>query len=264
MYKLITIDVDDTLLNSENLITKPTKLALEAAIKQGVVVTLATGRMFASAKKIAQQLDLNVPLITYQGSLIKNALDEKIIYERTVPTESAKQVFAFCEQHGLHLQVYHNDKLYAQADNEKVQTYSKMSNVPYTVEPDLPSLSSWPFNKMLIFDDPQKLDGLQKELQALMGEQVHITKSKPYFLEVLHKEGTKGHAVRALTQHYGCDLSEVIAVGDSWNDREMIAAAGLGVAMGNAVEPLKQIADYVTLTNDEDGVKHVIEKFILH
>ncbi|MNR55151.1 putative phosphatase [compost metagenome] len=92
---------------------------------------------------------------------------------------------------------------------------------------------------------------------------MHITKSKPYFLEFMHKEGTKGAALTFLADHFGCDLSETIAIGDSWNDHEMLEAAGLGVAMGNAIAPLKELADYVTASNNDDGVKEVIEKFVL-
>lgn len=263
MYKLLAIDIDDTLLNDEMQITASTRAALEQAIELGVTVTLATGRMYASAKQIARQLELDVPIITYQGALIKTLLEGEVIYERTVPAASAAQVFQFCEQRGLHLQVYTDDILFAQQENEKVKAYASLTNVSYTIEPDFPSLIDRPFTKMLIYDEPEVLDALAPELRSLLGDQVHITKSKPNFLEVMHAEGTKGHALHALARHYGCDISETIGIGDSWNDQEMIRMAGLGVAMGNAIDSLKQIADYVTYTNNEDGVKHVIDKFIL-
>src|SRR4051812_47435496 len=112
MYKLIAIDVDDTLLNDDLIVTEGTKLAMEKAIAQGVTVTLATGRMYASARKIADQINLNVPIITYQGSLVKTLLDGQVLYERSVPTDAAKQLYAFTEEHGLHLQLYVNDILY--------------------------------------------------------------------------------------------------------------------------------------------------------
>ena len=97
-------------------------------------------------------------------------------------------------------------------------------------------------------------------LRELLGPDVHLTKSKPYYLEFLHREGTKGHALRFLAAHYGIPMEETIAMGDAMNDHEMIEAAGLGVAMANAVPALKAIADYVTLDHNEEGVKHVIEK----
>ncbi|GGG04686.1 Cof-type HAD-IIB family hydrolase [Paenibacillus abyssi] len=262
-YKLIAIDVDDTLLNDEIKVTEATKAVLAAAVAQGVTVTLATGRMFPSAKKIAMQVELNVPIITYQGALVKTLLDEQVLYERYVPTDAAKTLYHFCEEHGLHLQLYVNDVLYAKEDNDKIRAYSKLSNIPYTVEPNYEQLLEQPQTKMLIIDDPALLDQMAEKLQPLIGDRVHITKSKPHYLEFMHKEGTKGHAVQFLAEHIGCTMDQVIAIGDSWNDHEMLEVAGLGVAMGNAIPALKEIADFVTLSNNDEGVRHVIEKFVL-
>lgn len=264
MYKMIAIDVDDTLINDQVLVSEPTKAALAAAVEAGVIITLATGRMFASAKQIARQINLNVPLITYQGNLVKNLLDETILYERSVPQKMAQFLYDYSEKHGLHLQAYYNDELYVKEENQKVIDYSRLSNIPYVIESDLQKLIQKPMNKMLFIDDPEYLDTIAADLHQHIGDQVHMTKSKPNFLEVMHKEGTKGHAVQFLANHFGIECSQVIAIGDSWNDKEMLEVAGLGVAMENAVESLKEIADYITLSNNEDGVKHVIDKFILN
>jgi hypothetical protein len=263
MYKLIAIDIDDTLLNDDLQVSEGTRAALAAAVAQGVTVTLATGRMFPSAQNVAKQLGLNVPIITYQGSLVKNSLDGAVLYERSVPDAAAKRIAAFCAERGLHLQLYSDDTLYVKEDNDKVQAYAALSSIPFQVEPDFGKLLGKPQTKMLIIDEPAVLDRIAEELRPLVGDDVHITKSKPNFLEFLHKEGTKGHAVAFMAGHVGCTLEQTIAIGDSWNDREMLETAGLGVAMGNALPALKAIAGYVTLTNNEEGVRHVIEKFVL-
>ncbi|QHW33255.1 HAD family phosphatase [Paenibacillus rhizovicinus] len=262
-YKLIAIDIDDTLLTDDIIVTPGTKAALAAAIERGVFVTLATGRMFPSAKKIAKQIELNVPIITYQGSMIKTLLDEQVLYERYVPQDAARELIAFCEANDLHLQLYINDILYVREGNEKARGYSKLSNIPFVVEPDFEKLIEQPSAKMLMIDDPARLDEMAERLAPLIGDRVHITKSKAHYLEVTHKEGTKGHAITFMAEHIGCTLDEVIAIGDSWNDHEMIEAAGLGVAMGNALPKLKEIAQFVTKSNNEEGVKHVIDTFIL-
>ncbi|MBB3112946.1 hypothetical protein FHS18_005048 [Paenibacillus phyllosphaerae] len=263
MYKMIAIDIDDTLLTDELVVTEGTKAALKAAAEQGVFVTLATGRMFPSAQKIAAQIELNVPIITYQGSLVKTLFDEQVLYERSVPKDAAKELFAFCQEHNLHLQLYIDDILYVQEDNEKARRYSFLSKIPCVVEPDYDTLLEQPSTKMLIIDDPDYLDEMAAKLAPLIGDRVHITKSKPHYLEFTHKEGTKGHAIAFMAEHIGCTLDEVIAIGDSWNDHEMIEVAGLGVAMGNALPKLKELAQYVTGTNNEEGVRQVIEKFVL-
>jgi Cof subfamily protein (haloacid dehalogenase superfamily) len=263
LYKLIAIDVDDTLLNDDHVVTEGTQRAMAAAMEQGVIVTLATGRMYASAKNIAGQINLNVPLITYQGSLVKNLLDGQVLYERHVPQDVTRECFLFSEERGLHIQTYTDDKLYAAEENEKLLAYCNNSKIPYWIEKDRELLMSRPSTKLIIIDEPEVLDALAPELRKRVGDRAHITKSKPNFLEIIHPEGTKGHAVTFLANHFSFDLSEVIAIGDSWNDHEMLEVAGLGVAMANAVPALKEIAGYITLSNNEEGVKHVIEKFVL-
>lgn len=264
MYKLIAIDIDDTLINDNKEVTPATQTALEQAVAKDVVVTLATGRAYASAQAIARQTGLNVPIITYQGALVKNLMDEKVLYERYVPIEAARKLFEYCIEHNLHLQTYIDDKLYAREVNQHLIDYATLNGTQYHIESDFNKLIEQPTPKMLIIDDPAFLDELQPILRELLGDSVHITKSKPQFLEIMHKEGTKGAALTFLADYFNCDLKNAIAVGDSWNDHEMLEVAGLGVAMGNAIQPLKDIADYISASNNEDGVKEVIEKFILN
>jgi len=261
-YRLIAIDIDDTLLTDELTVTEGTRAALEAAVRQGCVVTLATGRMYASAAKIASQLALNVPIITYQGALVKT-LDGQVLYERPVPEDVALDVLAFAAEHGLHLQGYLDDKLLVPEDNAKAKAYSALSGVPYEVETDFVAVAKRGSTKLLMIDEPERLDRLIPELKARLGARAHVTKSKPNFLEVMHPEATKGAALLHVAAHYGIPREETIGVGDSWNDHDLVRTAGLGVAMANAVEPLKRIADYITLSNNEEGVRAVVEKFIL-
>jgi Cof subfamily protein (haloacid dehalogenase superfamily) len=264
-YHLIALDLDDTLLRDDLTVSEPTLQALKDAVAHGTHVTIATGRMFDSAQKIARQVGLNVPIITYQGSLIKNLLDEEVLYERSVPVDVATQVYEYCLKHSLHIQSYIDDKLYTAEDNDRIRGYAKQSNIPYTIEPNFNQIINHPKQtKLIIIDEPAKLDAILPEIKAFFGSRAHITKSKPNYLEFMHPEGTKGHALRFLAAHYGIPMEETIAMGDAMNDHEMVEAAGLGVAMANAVPALKEIADFITLSNNEDGVKHVIDKFILN
>ncbi|MGG1314433.1 Cof-type HAD-IIB family hydrolase [Cohnella laeviribosi] len=262
-YKLVAMDLDDTLLRDDLSVSEATKAAMAKAIAQGVHLTIATGRMFASAKQVAEQVGINVPIITYQGSLIRNLLDSQVLYERFVPKETARLLYEYTREHGLYLQTYINDRLYAFNDGEKLVAYAKQSNIPYIVEPEFDRLPEGHHTKLMIIDAPERLQELAPILRPLVGEDVHVTTSKPNYLEFIHREGTKGHALRFLASHYGIPIEQTIAIGDAWNDREMIEAAGLGVAMANAVPALREIADYVTLSNNEDGVRHVLEKFVL-
>lgn len=263
-YRLVAMDLDDTLLTDDLTVSGPTREAMKRAISQGVKLTIATGRMFASAKQTAEQVGLNVPIITYQGSLIRNLLDEQVLYERAVPADAARKLYEFTRERGLHLQTFIGDRLYSFDEGEKLIAYAAQSRIPYAVVAGFGDLPEGSHTKMIIIDEPAKLDELMPELRPLLGDGVHMTKSKAHFLEFLHPEGTKGHALRFLAAHFGIPMEETIAIGDAWNDREMIEAAGLGVAMANGVPALKEIADYVTLGNNEDGVAHVLEKFVLN
>lgn len=262
-YRLIATDIDDTLLTDDLVITEGTKAALAEAVRQGCVVTLATGRMHSSALQIAGQLELNVPIITYQGALIKNMMGGKVLYERMVPAEAALAIVDFAEERGLHLQGYVDDRLLAKEDNDRIRKYSEITRVPYEIESDFRAVAKQGSTKMLIIDEPEVLDQLIPELRAVLGESVHMTKSKPHYLEFVHPEASKGNALLYLAEHYGIPQEETIGIGDSWNDRELIESAGLGVAVANAVDALKEIADYVTLSNNEEGVRAVVEKFVL-
>lgn len=136
MYKLIAIDIDDTLINDNKEVTPATQTALEQAVAAGVVVTLATGRAYASAQAIARQTGLNVPIITYQGALVKNLLDEAVLYERYVPQDAVRKLFQYCVEHDLHLQTYIDDKLYAREENQKLIDYSTLNGTQYYIEPN--------------------------------------------------------------------------------------------------------------------------------
>lgn len=263
MYKMLAIDLDGTLLTDELLISPDTVTAIQKAVGIGTIVTIATGRMFPSAKLIAQQLGINVPLITYQGAIIKDINEQEVMYERLVPPDIAQKLVEIANEKEIHLQVYQDDILYSASENEKLITYCEASQVPYQIEPNLDKLAKNGFTKVLFIDEPNYLNTLQDELQTVFGERAHIAKSKKHYLEVTHPEANKGSALLHLAKMLGIERSEIIGIGDNHNDLELVTTAGLGVAMGNAVIELKDRADYISLSNNEDGVLHVIEKFIL-
>lgn len=263
MYKLVAIDLDGTLLTDELKISPHTVKAIQKAVEVGAIVTIATGRMFSSAKFIALQLGINVPLITYQGALIKDVHEKEVIYERFVSPDIAQKLIEISREKKIHLQLYHNDILYSAVENEKLITYSETVNVPYVIEPDLVQVAQKGVTKLLFIEEPEILDLLQGELQTLFGDYAHIAKSKKHYLEVTHPEANKGSALLYLAEKLGIDRTEIIGIGDNYNDLELVATAGLGVAMGNAVKEVQDIANYTTFTNNEEGVLHVIEKFIL-
>lgn len=178
MYKLVAIDLDGTLLADDLMISPNTVTAIKKAMEAGTIVTIATGRMFSSAKLIALQLGINVPLITYQGALIKDINENEVIYERTVPPEIAQKLIEISREKKLHLQIYQDDILYSAVENDKLIAYSEAVKVPYKIEPNFIKLAQKGVRKLLFIEEPIVLDHLQNELQTLFGKYAHIAKSK--------------------------------------------------------------------------------------
>lgn len=191
MYKLVAIDLDGTLLTDDLMISPNTVTAIKKAVEAGTIVTIATGRMFSSAKLIARQLGINVPLITYQGALIKDVNEKEVMYERTVPPDIAKKLIEISREKKLHLQIYQDDILYSAAENDKLIAYAEAVKVPYRIEPDLIKLTKKGVTKLLLIEEPEVLDHLQNELRTLFGKSTHIAKSKNTTLKLPTRRQTK-------------------------------------------------------------------------
>ncbi|MFC4768327.1 Cof-type HAD-IIB family hydrolase [Effusibacillus consociatus] len=261
-YKLVAIDLDDTLLREDLTISERNRQTIRQVIQKGVIVTIATGRMYASAKRFAVQLELDVPLITYQGALIKTALTGEVLYEKLLHPGVVKSVIQLAFDRGIHVQAYSNDALYTQEENEEVRAYTELVGVNYQVA-DLMEIAEQGTPKVLYSGDPDFLDEFAHEVKAVVGNRANVFKSKPHFLEVTHPEATKGQALDYLVQRLGITREEVIALGDSYNDLDMIEYAGLGVVMENAPEAIRQLADYVTGHHEKDGVAEALNRFVL-
>ncbi len=261
-YRMVAIDLDDTLLRDDLTISEPTKEAIKEAASLGVKVTFATGRMYQSALPYAKDLGINVPIITYQGAYVKDTKGE-VLLAKTIAPDLAKEIILKGREYRSHVQVYIDDQLYAEKENEYVKKYSKISNVKFNIVNDLLALTNKEMLKILYIDESAKLDRIWQELRQFFGEKVNITKSKEFFLEFTHPQGTKGQAVKYLADRLEIPLEKVIAIGDNLNDLDMIEVAGLGVAMGNGHPKLKEKADYITSQNNDDGVLEVLKRFIL-
>ncbi|GAW29784.1 Cof-type HAD-IIB family hydrolase [Carboxydocella sp. ULO1] len=266
MVKLIAIDLDDTLLRTDCTISPRAQAAIKAASARGVAVTLATGRMYRSARPYALELGLDLPLITYQGALIKSGLSGEELWHCPLPPEMAAEIITLAREEGIHANIYLDDHLYVEKATAEAEAYSQLARVPYTVEEDLRGrilASGQGPSKILLIAEPERLDQLAAALRPRWQGKVQLAKSKDHYLEFTHPEASKGQALIALCRYLDLELKDAMAIGDSFNDLDMIELAGIGVAMGNAKPEVKAIADYVTLANDDDGVAEAIHRFVL-
>ena len=263
-YKLIAVDLDDTLLDSQRRISQRTIEAIRQVRKKGIHVTFATGRMFCSARPFAQQLNIDLPLITYQGALIKNVLSEEVLLHRTIPLDLAQQVITYLQQNNYHINLYIDDDLFVSESNPTGERYARNCRVDLNVVGDLLKFMDVSPTKILAIDSAERIAKLQRQLEKIYSTDVlHLCTSKPEFLEISNPEATKGHALAMLAKLFNVQREEVMAIGDSFNDIEMLEYAGMAVVMDNAHDDIKGLADYVAPSNDQDGVAEVLEKLVL-
>jgi Cof subfamily protein (haloacid dehalogenase superfamily) len=263
-FRLIAADLDDTLLNDSIEVSIGNREALVKAMDMGVIVTIATGRMFSSALPVAEKLGIRTPIITYQGALIRDPITKETLWQRPVPLKLAQKVLKEGYRAGLHMNVYVGDSLFVDRITPEGTGYAKLAGVDINPVGNLLDFLKQDPLKILYIADPDVLDRFKRELQDKFGSALYITKSKPQYLEFMHPEATKKHGLEALAQRYGIHREEIMALGDSYNDIDMLEYAGMGVAMGNAPESIKEKADYVSADNNQDGVAKAVEKFILN
>jgi len=262
--KLVAIDLDGTLLDNDRKISPRTKEAIRKVREKGIEVTFATGRMFYSARPYADDLGLNLPLITYQGALVKESATGEVLYERTVDAELARQVVDLAYEKGLSLNFYVDDWILVDTLTTECDTYARKFNARFREVGDLRKFGHLSPIKLLVIDyDEDSLNALEVECNQIFGSSLHITKSMPEYLEFLHPEATKAAGVEAVANHLGIRAEEVMAIGDSWNDLEMLEYAGMAVVMGNARDAIKEKADYVTCSNEDDGVAEALEQLLI-
>ncbi len=265
-FKLIAIDMDGTLLNSQNDISLRTKNAIDKAKDKGVNIVLATGRILESAKIFADELKLSNPILACNGAIIIDKY-RNVIYNRPVEIDLAKKVMNLGREYDIYYHFYNEEFLFSNKYVKGIADYysGKSQRIDIKLFKDdneiLENKDLNIFKFLFIDNDMDKLNNLRKDFAAIEG--LNITKSWENNLEVMDFRASKGIGLEYLCNEMNISQDQVIAIGDSENDLTMLAFAGLGVAMGNGDEVVKLKSDYITATNDEDGVAKVIEKFIL-
>ena len=259
MIKLVATDIDGTILIPEGEFTEEAKNCIRELSEQGVKVVLVTGRMNAAASLIAKDLGLNTPVISYQGGIIND--NGKFIYEKYLTAAQAQRVINWAKEEKIHLNLYNNDILYSEDDSYEIQRYCSNLHTNYQVKP-FDEIKKDKVNKVLAIDynNPERINKYEKELGEVFPD-LYIVKSTPYFLEFSNPEASKYHAVKFLQKYWNLNDDEILTIGDQNNDIALLQAGGIKVAMGNATDGLKEIADYVTDTVYNNGFVKAMEKF---
>ncbi|MFX3625040.1 MAG: Cof-type HAD-IIB family hydrolase [Ectobacillus sp.] len=265
-YKMIVLDLDDTLLRDDHTISPRTKQALMEAQKLGVKVVLASGRPTYAMRSVAKELRLEEYgsfILSFNGAKIINCTTEEELFSSTLSPETVHRLREISRRENLWIHTYIGDTIVTEANNQYTEIEAEITGMEVVEVPSLLEAVTAPVVKVLMMEDPERLAKAEKQLQQELAGELAVMRSKPFFLEFTENGVTKGTSLNHLIQKLGITREEVIAMGDSYNDLAMIEFAGLGVAMGNAPDDIKEKAEYVTDTNMNDGVAKVVEEFVL-
>lgn len=267
-YKLLVLDVDGTLLNNEKEISKRTLASLLKVQQMGIRIALASGRPTYGLMPLAKILELGNYggfIVSYNGCQIINAQNGEILFERRINPEMLPYLEKKAHKNSFAIFTYHDDTLLTDSpNNEHIRTEAKLNNLKIIKEEDFSiAIDFAPCKCMLVSDDEEALTGLEEHWKRRLNGTLDVFRSEPYFLEVVPCGIDKANTLGALLSHLNITREEVIAIGDGVCDVNMLQIAGLGIAMGHSQDSVKVCADYVTASNEEDGVAQAVEKMIL-
>ncbi len=261
--KLIAIDLDGTLLVNSVDISEENVAAIRAAVAQGIIVAIATGRPHFGAVQLVEPLGLgDVPIISYNGAVIRKPGETTPMAEWPLAADVAFDIVRWCIERRLHTHYYFDDVMHVTRFSYWARLYKHRTGIVGVPVGDMRQFDGKSPTKILICVEPEKLPAVLEEAQAQFAGRAYVTRSMPEYVEFLNPEASKGNALRWLADHFGIALSETMGIGDMLNDLPLITESGLGVAMVHAQDEVKQAAQYVT-TDDYTGVAEAINKFVL-
>lgn len=268
MYKLVALDIDGTLLNSQKQLTSRVIAAIESAKQQGTQVVLASGRPLEGMLSIANQLGLDGVddfILPFNGSLILKPVSREMIHSAILTGKDAIELKQLADKLGVNILAFSPTRgLITPKKNTYTDYEAKLNNIEYSLFDFELLAHDEPISKVMMIDEPDLLTSAIEQIPSSLQAKYSMARSLPFFYEFMNPESNKGMGMAALTKHLNLTPEQVICVGDADNDLEMIQFAGLGVAMSNASEKVKASANFICASNDQDGVAEVFEKFILN
>ncbi len=267
--RLIALDIDGTIIGDDHDVSARTIKAVRAAMDRDVAVSLVTGRMVSSAMRFARELELTAPLVGYQGGLIR-AIPEpdsrrlgKLLLHTPLPADAARRILTWTRARGLDPHVNHLERFILRADDPRADDYSSFMGAKAELVPDLIEAITHPVTKILAVGEPPLPVEVAPDARAEFAGVADVTISHPRFLEFVAPGVSKGRAIHWLARRLRIPLGATLAIGDQWNDFEMIAEVGHGTAMPSAPAEVRAVARYVAPPLEEDGAARMIEDLVL-
>ena len=254
-YKLVALDLDGTIYDHKVHDGIPAKIkkAINSVKEAGAVVTIATGRMFNSTLPFCSQLGLTKPVICYQGALIGDPVSRRVLWEKSIPLDLARGVIRTVEEIGLSPYIFIRDRFYVKEMTPRIEQYEKVMDIKAEIVGDLEEQPT----KLVVVGEEPEISDVTPRVKAF-GSSISVIRTYDHLCEIGHPDGSKAKALGYLADRLGVKREEVIAVGDSPNDIDMIEWAGLGVAMASGSSEALEVADMVVDSVSEDGVADLL------
>ncbi|WP_418790316.1 Cof-type HAD-IIB family hydrolase [Phosphitispora sp. TUW77] len=262
-YKLIAADLDGTLLDDTYRVKPQLLAAVNAARSLGVELAVITGRLYPSALPFAVELNVTLPVIASNGAVVKDPLTGKLISQITMDRDLAIEALNLTENGTSQRFVNVQDAFYTDVAEEESRKYAEALKINFVRKIPLQDAIITDPVMVVIRDSESEITRLTGILAEHFGNKVYMANSKPFFIDINGPKVSKGAALKDLCSRMGITPEEVVAIGDGWNDREMLQTAGLGAVVANAPESLKEHADYVCEQRSFQGVIEVIKRFVL-
>jgi hypothetical protein len=268
LYDALVLDVDGTLVGSDKKVSEATKEALLQIQERGKTVAIASGRSISGIRKTASVIGLERfggYVVAYNGTTVINCKTGECIYNQTIDKEMIRPVWEAAREAKVGITVYDDptkEMIVGNGVDKYIQADAAACDISIREPRDFVKALDFPVNKFLLSGEPEHMKQVEQQMKDRFGDKLNVFRSDPYYVEILPKFVDKAVAVDKLMKHLEIKKDKVICVGDSFNDLSMLRYAGKGVAMGNAQKEVKEAADYITSSNDEDGIVEVIRKFM--
>jgi Cof subfamily protein (haloacid dehalogenase superfamily) len=265
-YKMLVLDLDDTLLTDDHQISERNRALLMQAQERGVKVVLASGRPTPAMLPFAHELELErfgSYIISFNGAVITDMASRQPIFERALTREEVHSLHDFSLKHQVHIITYSPKGIITENLSEYIEFESKLTGLPLLQVPSFKAEVTGAAVKCILLDEPERL----KTVEQILKEERHdlsVATSKPFFLEVMPQGIDKAASIEVLARKLGIGQSQIIAVGNAANDLSMVEYAGLGVWVDNVAPELRDRADCIVASNMNDGVAEVVERFLLN
>lgn len=261
-YRLFALDIDGTIRTEDYPLSQRTMEIITHIRSLGAIVTVATGRMFDSASRACAELNLDCPIISFQGAQVSDPTTGRILWQRQLTIDMFTSTLKFLESQAVEVLVYKNNQIYVTSVSPWIEKYVRRNHAQLEVVKDFKFIDAEYLTRIVVVGKDTDIGEIEVDMKAMFDSKLYVTRSLPQFCEILHPEGGKEKALAWLCTHFGIDQHETVAFGNGYNDIGMLEWAQLGIAIEGSPPEVLAVADNIAPPVSEEGVASVLEELV--